>query len=60
MFKMLQKKYNFYKGDNHKCLQIPKLRLDTAQNIVINKKKSILRMLNLNKITTNKPIITEK
>ena len=56
MFKILQKKYNFYKEDKNSFIKIPKLRLDIAQNIYINKRNSILKKLYLNKTDRNKTI----
>ena len=49
MFRILRKKYNFYKDNNKRFLSIPKLKLDTARKIYIDKKNSISKKLYLNK-----------
>ena len=59
MFRILRKKYNFFKEDKNPLLKIPKLRLDTAQNIYIDKKKPIIKRLYLNKTARNKKIVID-
>ena len=56
MFKILQKKYNFYKEDKNSFIKIPKLRLDNARNIYVNKRYSLLKKIYLNKTDRNKSI----
>ena len=47
MFKKLQKKYNFFKDNKISLFNIPKLKLDTAQHIFVDKKESFIKKLYL-------------
>ena len=45
IYKILQKKYNFFKEDKNSIINIPKLRLDTARNLYVDKKNCVIRKI---------------
>lgn len=45
IFKILQKKYNFFKEDKNSIINIPKLKLDTARNLYVDKKNSVIEKI---------------
>ena len=53
MFKIFQKKYNFFQENKNSVINIPKLKLDTAQHFHINIKNSIIKKF-LNKTARNR------
>ena len=54
MFKILQKKYNFYNDNTNNSLNIPKLNLRTAEKIHFEKKLSGIQKLYINKTAREK------
>ena len=53
MFKIFQKKYKFYQENKNSLLNIPKLKLDTAQHFYIDKKNCTIKKLYFNKTARN-------
>ena len=56
IFKILQKKYNFFKEDKNSIISIPKLKLDTARNLYVDKKNSVIEKI-LNRTAKTKHTI---
>ena len=54
MFKIFQKKYNFFQENKNSLINIPKLKLDTAQNFYVDKKNSLIKKLYFYKTTRNR------
>ena len=54
MFKIFQKKYNFFQENKNSLINVPKLKLDTAKNFYIDKKNSIIKKIYLNKTERNR------
>ena len=56
IFEVLKKKYQFFEKNKNSILNIPKLKLDTAQHLYIHTKSSILKKINFNKMENKKKI----